>query len=69
MFPYLLTDLQKEDFHWFLQQHSALLAVLPKWAVQIVVLPQGKGLAELYEKDARYALQPVRARIAYSGPS
>ena len=64
VFPYLLTDLQREDFHWFLQQHSALFAVLPTWAVQIVVLPQGKGLAELYEKDARYALQPVRARIA-----
>jgi hypothetical protein len=67
VFPYLLTDLQREDFHWFLQQHSALFAVLPAWVVQIVC-PHGKGVAELYEKEARYALQPVSPRVASHVP-
>ncbi len=64
VFPYLRTDLQREDFHWFLQQHSALFAVLPAWVVQVVCLPHGKGVAELYEKEARHALQPVSSRAA-----
>ena len=67
VFPYLLTDQQREDFHWFLQQHSALLAVMPAWVVQIVC-PHGKGVAELYEKEARYALQPVSPRVASHVP-
>ncbi len=67
VFPYLLTDLQREDFHWFLQQLSALFAVLPAWVVQIVC-PHGKGVAELYEKEARYALQPVSPRVASHVP-
>lgn len=63
VFLYLLTDLQREDFHWFLQQRSALFAVLPAWVVQIVCL-HAKGVAELYEKEARHALQPVSSRAA-----
>ena len=64
VFLHLLTDLQQEDFHWFLQQHSALFAVLPAWVVQVVCLPHGKGVAELYEQEARHALQPVSSRAA-----
>ena len=64
VFLYLITDLQREDFHWFLQQHSALFAVLPAWVVHVVCLPHGEGVAELYEKEARHALQPVSSQTA-----
>ena len=64
VFPYLLTDLQREDFHWFLQQHFGLFAVLPAWVVRIVCLPHGKGMAEQYRETAREALKPVSPRAA-----
>lgn len=64
VFQYLLTEPEKEDFHWFLQQHWTTLAVLPAWVIQIVCLSHGKGLAEHRQQDARLAFQPVRARIA-----
>jgi maltooligosyltrehalose synthase len=46
VFVYLLTGLQQEDFQWFLQQHSVLLAVLPAWVIQVVCLPHTKGIAD-----------------------
>ena len=44
VFVYVVTGDQIEDFHWFLQRHAALLAVLPAWTLRIV-FHAGPGVA------------------------
>jgi len=58
---YVVTGDQLEDFHWFLQQHTALLAMLPAWALRVVFPPHLAWLAERYDevaRDERAGLRP-----------
>jgi hypothetical protein len=63
VFVYVVTGDQLEDFHWFLQRHAALLAVLPAWTLRLVFSPQMACLAERYDEAARNELAGLRPEL------
>jgi hypothetical protein len=60
---YLVTGDQFADFHWFLQRHAALLAVLPAWTLRIVFTPDLSWLAKKYDEVARDELAGLRPEL------
>jgi len=62
-FVYAVTGDQLEDFHWFLQRHAALLAVLPAWTLRVIFTPDLAWLAKKYDEVARDELAGLRPAL------
>ena len=60
---YVVIGDQLEDFHWFLQQHTALLAMLPAWTLRVVFPPDLAWLAKTYDEVARDELSGLRSEL------
>ena len=60
---YVVTGDQLEDFHWFLQRHASLLAVLPAWTLRIVFTPDMAWLAKKFDEVAREELAGLRSEL------
>jgi hypothetical protein len=53
VFVYVVTGDQRDDFEWFLQGRSGMLATVPGWTLQVVVPPNLGWLGERYRDEAR----------------
>jgi hypothetical protein len=60
---YVVTGDQMEDFHWFVQQHAALLGALPSWTVQVVFAPHLQCLGKRYLEEFRSEVASLRSEL------